>query len=112
MRSPDSIPLGLVRGRRPWDATVRLWLAVAVMLAAQAALAQPPDTIVRVKASVVAVGTVQRLRSPQFQFFGTGFAVGDGGLIATNAHVIGRPLAAAAVTATGTKAAATGGGPR
>lgn len=52
------------------------------------ALAQPPDTIARVKASVVAVGTVQKLRSPQFQFLGTGFAVGDGSLIATNAHVL------------------------
>jgi S1-C subfamily serine protease len=40
------------------------------------------------------VGTVQRLRSPQFQFLGTGFAVGDGTLVATNAHVIAKPLAA------------------
>jgi S1-C subfamily serine protease len=39
------------------------------------------------------VGTVQRLRTPQFQFLGTGFAVGDGSLIATNAHVIAKQLA-------------------
>jgi len=63
------------------------------MLSPVVAVAQPPDTIARVKASVVAVGTVQRLRSPQFQFLGTGFAVGDGSLVATNAHVIARPLA-------------------
>jgi S1-C subfamily serine protease len=55
--------------------------------------AQPPDTIARVKGSVVAVGTVQKLRTPQFQFLGTGFAVGDGSLIATNAHVVAKPLA-------------------
>jgi S1-C subfamily serine protease len=51
------------------------------------------DTIASVKRSVVAVGTVQRLRSPQFQFLGTGFAVGDGALVATNAHVVARRLA-------------------
>jgi len=60
------------------------------------ALAQASGTIARVKASVVAVGTVQRLRSPQFVFLGTGFAVGDGSLVATNAHVIARPLATGA----------------
>jgi S1-C subfamily serine protease len=67
--------------------------ATALFIALPLAGAQAPDTIARVKASVVAVGTVQRLRSPQFQFLGTGFAVGDGSLIATNAHVIARPLA-------------------
>jgi len=51
------------------------------------------DTIARVKNSVVAVGTVQKLRTPQFRFLGTGFVVGDGTLVATNAHVIAKPLA-------------------
>jgi S1-C subfamily serine protease len=45
-------------------------------------------TIAQVKGSVVAVGTYERTRSPRFQFRGTGFAVGDGTLIATNAHVL------------------------
>lgn len=45
-------------------------------------------TIERVKASVVAIGTFQTTRVPQFRFLGTGFAVGDGTLAATNAHVI------------------------
>ena len=45
-------------------------------------------TIERVRASVVAVGTFERTRSPQFQFLGTGFAVGDGSIIATNSHVL------------------------
>ncbi len=70
---------------------------VALAVPARPALAQhPPDTIARVKGSVVAVGTFQKLRSPQFQFLGTGFAVGDGTLVATNAHVVARPQAAGA----------------
>ncbi len=66
-------------------------LPAALLATPLRALARP-GTIVRVKESVVAVGTVQRLRSPQFQFLGTGFVVGDGTLVATNAHVIARPL--------------------
>jgi S1-C subfamily serine protease len=50
--------------------------------------ADPVATIGRVKASVVAVGTFVRTRTPQFQFLGTGFAVDDGTLIVTNAHVL------------------------
>jgi S1-C subfamily serine protease len=46
------------------------------------------STIERVKGSVVAVGTFQRTRAPAFQFRATGFAVGDGSLIATNAHAL------------------------
>jgi len=45
-------------------------------------------TIERVKGSIVAVGTYERTRAPPFQFRGTGFVVGDGTLIATNAHVV------------------------
>jgi serine protease Do len=70
-----------------------LALLVAVALAAPGsvsaqALADAPRTIERVKGSVVAVGTFQRTRSPAFRFLGTGFAVGDGATIVTNAHVL------------------------
>ena len=41
-----------------------------------------------IKPSIVAVGTYQRTRSPAFQFRGTGFVIGEGSLIATNAHVL------------------------
>jgi serine protease Do len=51
-----------------------------------------PEALSRVKPSVVAVGTFQKLRSPSFIFRGTGFAVGDGTLIATNAHVVPEAL--------------------
>ncbi len=68
-------------------------LALALVLFAPAlaraqGLADAPRTIERVKASVVAVGSFQRTRSPAFRFLGTGFAVGDGVTIATNAHVL------------------------
>ena len=53
-----------------------------------AAAAALEDVIVRVKPSIVVVGTFEQLRNPQFQFRGTGFVVGDGTLVATNAHVI------------------------
>ena len=42
----------------------------------------------QIKPSIVAVGTFQRTRSPAFQFRGTGFVIGDGRLIVTNAHVL------------------------
>jgi S1-C subfamily serine protease len=50
--------------------------------------ADAPAIIKKAKQSVVAVGTFQATRNPRFQFLGTGFVVGRGNLIATNAHVI------------------------
>ena len=46
------------------------------------------DTIARVKASVVGVGTIEPTRAPPFQFRGTGFAIADGSIIVTNSHVL------------------------
>lgn len=59
--------------------------AAAVRAGAQDAV---EDTIARVRRSVVAVGTFQKLRTPVFKFLGSGFAVGDGTRVATNAHVV------------------------
>jgi len=57
-----------------------------------AAIAQATDrsveTVEKVKPSIVAVGTYQPTRSPQFAFRGTGFVVGDGNVVVTNAHVL------------------------
>lgn len=47
-----------------------------------------PELIQRVKPSIVAVGSFDRTRSPAFGMRGTGFAVGTGNVIATNAHVV------------------------
>lgn len=68
-----------------------LALALALVLcgvSAAARAANVTDVIARVKHSVVAIGTFERGRTPAFQFRGTGFAVGDGATIVTNAHVL------------------------
>ena len=62
-------------------------LAILVLATARA-YAGLPEAIERVKPSVVAVGTFQKTRSPAFAFRGTGFAVEDGTVVATNAHVV------------------------
>lgn len=71
-------------------AVLRVTIGVGLLgwLAAGPAAAGMPETIERVKPSIVAVGTFQRTRNPAFAFRGTGFAVGDGFLVATNAHVL------------------------
>jgi S1-C subfamily serine protease len=64
-------------------------LALALSVYAQVSSAEPlPDLIERLKPSVVVVGTYNKLRSPPFVMRGTGFVVGNGTLIATNAHVL------------------------
>ncbi|MDR1854023.1 MAG: serine protease [Azoarcus sp.] len=63
------------------------------LAAAAPARADLVDTIARVKPSVVAIGTWQRTRSPSFQFRGTGFVVGNGRHVVTNAHVLPEILA-------------------
>jgi len=45
-------------------------------------------TIKNVKPSIVGIGTFNKTRSPPVNFIGTGFAVGDGLNVVTNAHVI------------------------
>ena len=64
-----------------------LWILIGWCLALPAR-ANLADTIERIKPSLVVVGTFNKIKSPQFSMRGTGFAVGDGRLIATNAHVI------------------------
>jgi serine protease Do len=72
-----------------WSA---LLFCACTLAAAMPVCAGAIETIQRIKGSVVAVGTFERTRSPQFQFLGTGFAVEDGSLIVTNAHVVARLL--------------------
>jgi S1-C subfamily serine protease len=70
----------------------RLALAAVLLAGVSRAGAQVPATIERVKASVVGIGTFQKTRAPAFRFLGTGFAVGDGATIVTNAHVLPQVL--------------------
>lgn len=74
--------------------TVRGALFAAVTFAGAAgvstdARADLADTVAVVKKSVVAVGTFEPTRSPQFRFLGTGFVTGNGNQVVTNAHVEG-----------------------
>jgi len=70
----------------------RIAAAALVFATAAAALdacaSDGTATTERLRGSVVAVGTFDKTRTPQFQFLGTGFVVGDGTLVATNAHVL------------------------
>jgi len=86
--------------RPAWMASTGPWLHYLVAVFAFVALASDAradlsDTIERVKPSVVAVGTYVKTREPAFAFHGTGFVVGDGTLVATNAHVVPETMDAA-----------------
>ena len=81
------MPLPRLRALRA-PASAAALLALLVLAAGAGVCAGLPEAIERVKPAVVAVGTFQKMRSPAFVFRGTGFAVGDGTLIATNAHVV------------------------
>lgn len=68
---------------------------LAILLAAGAAAGAPlagasnlVRTVAAVKPSVVGVGTWLKTRSPATVFSGTGFVVGDGLSVITNAHVV------------------------
>lgn len=98
------MPTRLILGRnlaggpwRPRRTALRAALH-ALVLAAAAASSIPakaqnlPRTVAQIKPSVVGVGTMLKTRQPAVVFFGTGFAVGDGLSIITNAHVIPKQL--------------------
>lgn len=72
-------------------------LAATLTLALTTPTAQAdlPETVAAIKPSIVVVGTFSQLRSPAFLMRGTGFALGNGSVIATNAHVIPPVLDAA-----------------
>jgi serine protease Do len=83
-----------MRSRRFAAARLLACAATACLLLAGISWARAglPEALVRVKPAVVAVGTFQKMRSPAFMFRGTGFAVDDGTLVATNAHVVPETL--------------------
>lgn len=65
--------------------------AALLSLAAQglpALAATLPQTVAAVKPSIVGIGTQLQTRSPAIVFSGTGFVVGDGLSVITNAHVV------------------------
>ena len=50
-----------------------------------------PEVIARLKPSVLAIGFYKETQNPRFAFSGTGFVVGNGRWLVTNAHVITHP---------------------
>jgi S1-C subfamily serine protease len=80
--------------RRPSDvfASLALFALLAFLPGRAVHAAGLPDTIDKVRPSVVAVGTFQPTGSPRQQFRGTGFVVGNGHLVVTNHHVLPEKL--------------------
>lgn len=66
----------------------KLLVPCGLLLLAGFASAALPDLIEQIKPSIVVVGTYEKTRSPAFIMRGTGFVVGNGTLVATNAHVV------------------------
>jgi S1-C subfamily serine protease len=69
------------------------FLAFVLLFLTGPVRADLPSTIIRVKPSVVILGTYKSTNSPRFALRGTGFIVGDGSLsssnlVVTNAHVL------------------------
>lgn len=64
------------------------WACCAMALLASAAQAQFVELIEKTKPSILIVGTYKATNSPRFALRGTGFAVADGNLAITNAHVL------------------------
>lgn len=69
-------------------------LFLAGMLGCQSLLAAGlPEMVAKIKPSIVAIATYQKLRSPPLQVRGSGFVVGNGQTVVTNAHVLPDSLA-------------------
>ena len=67
---------------------VNFIIGLGLFLLSHAAFSDLPQVIEKIKPSIVGIGTFQKMRSPPINFLGTGFVVGDGSLVITNAHVI------------------------
>lgn len=68
---------------------VRRWLLASLLLGCSAPVwAGLPEIVAASKPSVLAVGQWNLTSSPRFTFRGTGFVVGDGNQVITNAHVL------------------------
>lgn len=96
---PTPAPASAMRRRRACAAL----LATLACPAVQAGL---PEVVASAKPAVLPVGLFNALTSPRFTFRGTGFAVADGRVLATNAHVVpedGAELERLAIQITGNR---------
>ena len=79
-----------IRGARYVVTVLGFGCCAAVLLlgASAAKAASLAETINKIKPSIVGVGTYQATRRPPARLLGTGFVIGDGRHIVTNAHVL------------------------
>ncbi len=84
--SSHSVAARRLHGRRA--GRLGLGLALLAGLVPASARDEVIAVIARAKPSVVIVGTFRVTDSPRFKLRGTGFVVGDGGWVITNAHVL------------------------
>ena len=75
-------------GIKPFRQLVKCFVLCGLLSFTRFASATLPDLIDQIKPSIVVVGTYLKTRSPAFVMRGTGFVVGNGTLVATNAHVV------------------------
>ncbi len=81
MRRKSKFLFGLLLG-------FSLWLGASV----NAIAGSLPETIAKVKPSIVGIGTFHPTRAPRSRLYGTGFVVGNGRHVVTNDHVVNKPL--------------------
>jgi serine protease Do len=81
--------------RRRFIASSSYWSAMPALAAlggatlwAQPAAAELMDVVAAARRSIVPVGTYSATDNPRFGFRGTGFVIGDGLYVVTNAHVV------------------------
>lgn len=82
------VTIGSAPGSRAWLAGVALAAGWFGVCAADAL----PDTVARIKPSIVGIGTYSAVRRPPAMLLGSGFVIGDGRLAATNLHVVAKEL--------------------
>lgn len=90
-RRNGSSPGSLVgRAARAMGACLLAWTCAAAPVLAQGPATSPalPEAIAQIKPSIVSIGSFEQTANPPFKARGTGFAVGDGLTIVTNAHVL------------------------
>ncbi|MDY6828015.1 MAG: serine protease [Pseudomonadota bacterium] len=69
-----------------WLGALTIW--IVALLPVFAGASELADTVARVKGSVVGIGTHQPTGRPPSRLLGTGFVVGNGLQVITNAHVL------------------------
>jgi len=84
----ECMPVLDIRLNKLQGLTIAWLLACSFVLHVNLVNAALPDTIEHTLPSIVGVGTVQKTRRPPARLAGTGFVVGDGRHVITNAHVI------------------------